>query len=264
MHFVVGVITETGSAQEIDALLERYDENLTVQPFVAFTKDEFLKQKRDAYQKDLVSKRYKEYLDGQDQGEFWSGFFKVLPEIAGIEDDAEFIRRVTEIENIGPENFDEHGNLLGFSNPDGMYDWYEIGGRWEGALPLKNGRKSSSEKCSEIDFRQKPEVIKNHLNYWERVVEGKPQKNDKDGKQWGPSKESLLSTYKSKEAYLAANSLWVPNSFVNPDGEWIQLGFDFSREEHTTQKDIEKHHQALFDLIEKYSDYYFTIVDCHC
>lgn len=264
MHFVVGVITKNGTAHEIDALLEQYDENYNVPPYVERTKEEFLKEKRAEYKKDLASREYEEFLAGTDKGEYWNRFYGALPEIFALEDDAEFIRRVVELENIGEEYFDENGNLLGFSNPDGMYDWYEIGGRWEGALPLKNGRKSSSEKCSEIDFRQKPEVIKNHLNYWERVVEGKPQKNDKDGKQWGPSKESLLSTYKSKEDYIAANSLWVPNSFVSPDGEWIQRGFDFSREEHTTQKDIEKHHQALFDLIEKYSDYYFTIVDCHC
>ena len=34
--------------------------------------------------------------------------------------------------------WDENDNLISHYNPDSRWDWYSIGGRWSGFLPLKD------------------------------------------------------------------------------------------------------------------------------
>src|SRR3990172_7110630 len=39
----------------------------------------------------------------------------------------------------------EDGKVGYLYNPDGIYDWYEVGGRWRGCLPIKTDKVSKEE-----------------------------------------------------------------------------------------------------------------------
>ena len=48
---------------------------------------------------------------------------------------------------------DETGEYYGhYYNTQGKYDYYDIGGRWEDILPLKDGEYTNSAKISDIDI----------------------------------------------------------------------------------------------------------------
>src|SRR5206468_2164876 len=48
---------------------------------------------------------------------------------------------------------DEEGNLYYTSNPNAKWDWYSLGGRWQGLFSLKaDGSKVDQANKGEIDF----------------------------------------------------------------------------------------------------------------
>lgn len=111
--------------------LDQYDENIEVEPYVRYTKDEVIDEvKRRHIQnyeyalkalknKDLSSENYEYVQKILDKGLFIS-----------YEDAWE------EAKKWGYE-IDEDENLLSTYNPDSKWDWWVIGGRWSGYLVLK-------------------------------------------------------------------------------------------------------------------------------
>ena len=51
----------------------------------------------------------------------------------------------------GHRGLDEHGNALSARNPNGKWDWYEIGGRWVGLLAV-NGQGPNVARLQDIDI----------------------------------------------------------------------------------------------------------------
>ena len=47
---------------------------------------------------------------------------------------------------------DEYGSVGYTSNPDGFYDWYEVGGRWNNELPLKDGTMVNDAPVDLVDI----------------------------------------------------------------------------------------------------------------
>ncbi len=67
---------------------------------------------------------------------------------------------------------DDKGRIGYMTNPKGIYDWFEVGGRWENILPLKNMELSSSSNIEtisleEIDFN----LISNIITYDDEVID---------------------------------------------------------------------------------------------
>lgn len=63
-------------------------------------------------------------------------------------------------------NWDDDGNLYYLSNPDAQWDWYEVGGRWDGLLQLKESSQSEqvlSRHYSETDADVE-ERLREHLS----------------------------------------------------------------------------------------------------
>lgn len=127
--------------------LDQYDENMEVEPYIQYTKDEAVDEvkRRHAYsyetalealkKKDLNSERYEYFQKIIDKGLFIS-----------YED------AWKEAKTWGYE-IDEDENLLSTYNPDSKWDWYVIGGRWSGFLVLKE-RDENGEiiKVDQADF----------------------------------------------------------------------------------------------------------------
>lgn len=51
----------------------------------------------------------------------------------------------------GLKGLDEHGNAMSTRNPDGKWDWYEIGGRWHGLLTVGE-RGVASARLQDVDI----------------------------------------------------------------------------------------------------------------
>ena len=112
--------------------LENYYEGLEVEAYIAYTKeeaiDEVKKQRAYSYERavemlqkpDLTSKQIEHYQKIIDDGLFIS-----------YED------AWKEAKDWGYE-VDEDENLLSTYNPDSRWDWYSIGGRWDGFLHYKD------------------------------------------------------------------------------------------------------------------------------
>ena len=112
--------------------LDRYDENMEVEPYIRYTKDEAIDEVKRRHaqsyenalealkKKDLDSESYEYFQKIIDKGLFIS-----------YEDAWE------EAKKWGYE-IDSDENLLSTYNPDSKWDWYSVGGRWDGFLHYKD------------------------------------------------------------------------------------------------------------------------------
>lgn len=122
-HFIVGVITEEGPNCDYEEcladLLEPYDENIKVEPYVYRTKEEIIENEK---------KRKTEIIEAREKGEsFYVDESREEPYLKA-ETDEDFY-------NLGYDeyrDYDENGNELSTYNPNSKWDWWVVGGRWSG------------------------------------------------------------------------------------------------------------------------------------
>lgn len=120
--------------------LEQYDENLEVEPYVKYTKQEAIEEEKDRH-----LRRY--------------DYAKRIPSDQNLLE--ENIQILLKGENLTDEeaweaikewgyDIDEEENLLTTYNPDSKWDWYAVGGRWDGFLPLKEKDDNGNPICTNI------------------------------------------------------------------------------------------------------------------
>jgi hypothetical protein len=134
-------------------------------------------------------------------------------------------------------DFDEDGNEWSESNPQGYWDYWRVGGRWAGHLPLRNGRDGHMEPLS-----------------WEWT----------DGYMAAekPNAETHADRARKGDVNLEALD---PTFAILHDGEWVARGemgwFGALRDEHVPEEDWPKRwHDYVADLPD---DVMLTVVDCH-
>ena len=161
-------------------------------------------------------------------------------------------------------------NLAEYStyNPDSKWDWFSVGGRWDGLLKLKNGDEVNSAVIGDIDFSADEEEYKEAVRFWELYIEGQEPKDEKEKKIIDHTfyrKEYYEEMYRTKEVY--AKSLSEFGTFaVLKDGEWFEKGdmgwFGCSSETGEEARDWDK---GFFDkfLKDLDDDVKLTVVDCH-
>jgi hypothetical protein len=119
-HFVVYVITETGSQGEVEEQLAPFHEYECTG-----IEDEFVKF---VDMEDELRKRYEADPDkGPRSFDAWA-------------------------EDMGYEAEPETGRFGRKTNPDAKWDWWVIGGRWDQNLLLKDGSKANVATIKAIDF----------------------------------------------------------------------------------------------------------------
>ena len=129
--------------------LDRYDENMEVEPYIRYTKDEVIDEVKRRHvqnyeyalealkKKDLDSESYEYFQKVLDKGLFIS-----------YEDAWE------EAKKWGYE-IDSDENLLSTYNPDSKWDWWVVGGRWSGYLVLKERAENGDIiKVDQADFNE--------------------------------------------------------------------------------------------------------------
>lgn len=125
-HYSVAVITYTDSISEVEELLEPFDENIEVEPYIDQTKEELIADARKRKQRWI--EEFRTYNAAELMDVLVNSDFKYARSLLSCETDEEFFDHVKDL--YFEDDFDEEGNLLSSYNPKAAWDWYSIGGRW--------------------------------------------------------------------------------------------------------------------------------------
>ena len=150
-------------SDDLDYELERYAEDLEVDSYVAYTKEEAIKQVKDNHKSRYDNAKLK-ISDADPYSEYRTMFQKILdkgPTLTDIE--------AWEIAKEWGYEIDEDENLLSTYNPEAKWDWYSIGGRWSNYLFLKEldeeGKRLTADEAyfNEIDWDYM--IQQNHIPF---------------------------------------------------------------------------------------------------
>ena len=131
--------------------LDKYDENLEVEKYISFTKEQAIKEQQDY--RDKCARYRKECLNSfpdilnNKQKELKKEYEEWLEKHPPLTDE--------EAWNLHKEmylNIDKEGNTWSTYNPDAQWDWYSVGGRWSNYLPTLDGEKVNQALFDEIDW----------------------------------------------------------------------------------------------------------------
>jgi len=283
-HFSVAVITrKRPSEEDIEKILAPYDENLkNVPPGVAETKQQYLKNKRIEYE-NYKNGRYATYLqdpktyeeencDNPGHLEYIRNFmsiYNMTDEQILAERDGDYKHWDDEDLEYGESFIDKDGNVIVFYNLQGFWEWYKVGGRWNGCLPIKsedeNLKAGGDKNCAKIKYVDfgtginlealsgDPEIIK---TYNKLITKGDDFYNPK----------YLASIYPTIEDYIRGIKYFTTFAVIDQNGMWHgkgRMGFfgcsDETPEEAVIwQKDYYKNFFACVN-----PEWWITIIDCH-
>ena len=166
--------------------LDRYYEGLEVDPYLEYTKEEAIdeiKHRRALNYESAIRALQREDLTDNQKEYYQSIIDKGL--FISYED------AWKEIEDWGYE-IDEYENLLSTYNPESKWDWYSVGGRWNGFLHYKDAdpgfEKTNEAYIHELDMDYLLEHIpfcfvtedgewreKGEMGWWGSVSNEKPE-----------------------------------------------------------------------------------------
>lgn len=262
-HFSLGVITrERPEEFELDEKLKPFDESIPVRSVTS--KADIIANARldlerytestmyidyhadpEAYKKE-ASEGHIEYLE------------KTFPKLQAMSDEELY---QYEIQYEEPDDITHDGGVVSYYNPNAKWDWWVVGGRWDNIIKNKSGLQVNTEKISEIDDEPSLQAVNELTDLWEHVVEGKELK---DPQPFPPSKEFLLGVYETKENFIQIQSGFTTYALLLPSGEWVEPGrmgfFGISDQDIESKRQYMKDRQ---DIMDRYKDFYITVVDCH-
>ncbi len=177
-HFTVGIIVPGDKLPHIheyvEAQMAPYDENISVAPYVSYS----LAQARADLERDI--RRLERIIERKDPR------YDLAKCLATVDE----LRRATPEEKYRAyvrfhETFNAQGEPISTYNPASKWDWYRIGGRWDGWA-------TGNEKPS-------------HRGY-----------------NFGPEHESVANNLAATEQALQRGI--IPHAIVTPDGQWHERG----------------------------------------
>lgn len=290
-HFAVLVIGDN-----IEKQLEKFDENIEMEPYVEYTKEQAIEKERQdilEYKKNYYDKYIADpegYAAGCSNENHMEYLRNEFPKKLNLTDEELYQEAIEFHENLGP-----NGEIMSTYNPNSKWDWYQTGGRYAGRIVLKEGvaKEEDPEFSWGWDAKSKEEILKEPrvdsalmkdidwskmhnvqskydkaIRFWEMKVEGAEPKTDeeKEALKWDWYKpEYYTDRYKNKETYAKACSCFTMWAIVK-DGEWFEKGsmgwFGMSGESNDEALDWELNMYDRFikDLPE---DTRLTVVDCH-
>lgn len=147
MHRLLAVVTAEDSLDEVENLLSTYDTSLQVEIEIVRTKEEIFKDikktKEELKLKMVLKDDEKELANCKTKEEMLSWYKK----------------------QVCYNFFDENDNECRWYNPNGEWDWYQIGGRFSNYYENKSGE--NTELISKINFNNDyPYRLITALGYW--------------------------------------------------------------------------------------------------
>lgn len=263
-HFSVAVITE--KPDEVDIVLEPFNENLEIPPYVELTKKETVEKSKEEIL-DKIKNIQKIIQRGQ--GTDWHE--KTLLNYQNLEawTDEDYYKDYIKcnyfdnLETLKKEGIiDEKGNIWSTYNPNSKWDWYVEGGRFSEMLKIKNKKEFVNQALvKEVDFGYvDKDLVLETGEYWDFAM------NNEITNPIYPNKEYLIKTYDNKEEYIKEMTSFRTYAILTPEGKWYEPGkmlyFGVSSADKKEKKDFFNKYFKMLD-INKYKNCYITIVDCH-
>lgn len=153
------------------------------------------------------------------------------------------------------------------TNPNSKWDWYTVGGRWDGCLKLKNGKESNCSYIKNIDFSLNKDTYDKAIRYWEVVIEGSPLKENEKKEDFFNfyKKEYYIEHYGTKEKYALDQATFYTYAFVDDDGKWYEKGEVGWFGCGSDTKESTDDYLNLFSrkIINADENNIFVVVDCH-
>lgn len=269
-HYTVAVITKDGN---YDKALEPFDENMEVEPYIDKTKAEVIeemKNRKKQYDKKIAFGEKDIWFEKNYGNVDWNNDESIYDAFRKLED---------------WNKYDEEGNVLSTYNPNSKWDWYSLGGRWEGSLKLKEGAKVIKEsepsffnkeeikegytdfaQVKDIDFTPDEEAKKHAERFWDVNVLGKPLlENEKEEEiRSFYKKEYYRRNYGTKKEYVRCCSEFMTFAILY-EGVWYEpdsMGWfgccSATKDQHKAYR--EKFREIIANLS---PDDYIAVVDCH-
>lgn len=270
-HFTVLVITEDG---DYESALKPFDENLDVDEYIYKTADEIIAEEKQKHEESIKAKeegKETSFFDEYHQEVDWNNDKSILEN---------YHKQFSE-----EDEYDKDGNLLSTSNPNGKWDWYQLGGRWLNSFKLKPNVKATTTgtasliygdevkegytdhaQFKDIDFTPDQDEYKKAERFWEVVVEGKPMEKGEDKETfetfWKP--QYYLMKYKTKEEYAKCMSEVFPYAVLYK-GEWIEPGeMGWFGCDCSTEDSNEKFRTTYREILKNLEpETWLSMVDCH-
>lgn len=191
-HFAVYVFTKE-NGKSVDELLAPYNESIEYAPYVQYTKEQAIEKAKKEIESYKNSPLYKEYLsdpelykEKHNNPDHINYLENEFPKRLNWTDDEcyEYIKDWYEDDMV-----DNNGNLLSTYNPNSKWDWYEIGGRWDGSLVNKDNKNTNEDYVCQINWNEtctpfafiKPNGVwqeKGEMGWWAIVS------NEKESDDW--------------------------------------------------------------------------------
>lgn len=158
-------------------------------------------------------------------------------------------------------------------NPEGRWDWYEVGGRWANSLLTKDGYQVDQCLVSELDIKgMENKTLKLCDGLYERAHAALRELSDKKERQflWQQLYRELPELYLSpwtdtdeffkntKEEYYMLKKLQAlcTHSLIDLEGNWEEV------DEHKSIEWYNKIRKVIHDIEDK-EDTVIIMVDCH-
>lgn len=238
-HFAVLVLHEEN--QSIRDLLAPYDENLEVEPYIKYTRTQAINKMRedcpDLYQDESEDEIFQNACD-------WFGC-----------------------------TLDDDNNLLTTYNPHSKWDWYQVGGRFNGALTIIPTARAGYgdihhtnsafvrhvKWVQPLDKEEREDIIK----WWNVNVEGAEEEKDK---YFFYNPEYYKKRYKDAETYIKTQELPCYHAVVTPDGVWHEPSemrwWACTDGDPADELEWDLHFKERFIDTAEF-DWVATVVDCH-
>ncbi len=269
-HFVVGVIRDLKTDQTVDELLEPYMENCAGTPDYKYMEFYDVEEKcRLNYETDTIN-----MLRSPDDKIVFSWSKEVPKTEAGDEVPEGWVKIKMPAKVMYPTFEDYIENFCGYEkdpvedrygywqNPNAKWDWWVIGGRWDGYFDGTNVINVRDYDTS-IDI----EVYNTRYKEWKEWEDGKEFSFDENYDFAFYKPEYLKSLYKNAETYARFKATPWMRAIVTPDGEWHEVGemgwWGCSDETGDDMLDWVDHFAERFILPYSNGDYKITAVDCH-
>ena len=146
-HYLGYVFIREKDKECLYEVLEKYNENTEVEPYIKYTK-----QEAEAIATNWCKTQYNKILEIKNSSEY--------------EENKEVIDTALEIlfEDLNGSPYEEYfngelkdevnGNILTTCNPNGKWDWWEFGGRFSDSLIHCNGEEIEDGYIDEIDWEK--------------------------------------------------------------------------------------------------------------
>lgn len=270
-HFTVAVFTEDADTS-IDDILEPFYEGNEVAPYISMTKAEFIQRERNLMDS-VLHNQYAEWQKNPEEYEKRANpehikYLCALPKMMRRSDEQIYKDC---IKMYDKDEVTTDGDILSTYNPDSKWDWFEVGGRWQGMLILKNGctgergspglgTKMSAEYdaawVKDIDFVA---MMEKHIAVLPPYAQALEQSTYKP--------ECFRELYPTEADYIKQQASFSTYAVVTPDGEWHEPGemgwWGMSSASPEDKREWSGYYYDSFIKPALENGWYVTIVDCH-